>query len=90
MSLLRQFANVGSRDESLFTRASHDDYADAGIILNVMKCRAQFFHSRHVERVQDFGTIDGDVGDSAFFFEKNVFKVHKFRNLRLIHSGLSF
>src|ERR1700722_17443532 len=43
-----------------------------------MKCRPQFFHGGHVERVEHFGPVDGDVSDRVFLFEKYVFEVHKF------------
>ena len=77
--VLRQFADVGAGDESLFARAGEDGNANRGVVLDVDEGGAQFFHGRHVERVEHLGAVDSDVGDGVFLFEENVFEGHKIR-----------
>src|ERR1700733_597958 len=72
-----QFADIGSSNKRLFADASQNDNADAVVALNVMKRPAQFFDRGTVERVENFGTVDLDVSDRVFLFEKNVFVGHE-------------
>src|SRR5579864_5920877 len=85
--VLGQFANVGSGNKRLVTRANHDNHADDGIVLDVVKRRPQFFHGCHVERVQHLGTVDGDVSNGISLFEEYVLEVHKFTLVRIAYLG---
>jgi hypothetical protein len=75
--LLGKLADVSPGDEGFFTRAGKDGDANVGIVLGVCERSAQFFHGGHVERIEDFGPVDGDVSDRVFLFEENIFVVHR-------------
>src|SRR5580658_435293 len=63
-----QFADIGSSNKRLFADASQNDNAEAVVALDVMKRPAQFFDRGTVERVENFGTVDGDVSDRVSLF----------------------
>src|SRR5882724_2691581 len=75
--VLGQFADVRPCDKRLFARAGKNHYADRSVALDVMECRAQFLHGRHVERIEHLRTVDSDVGNCVFLFNQNVFVGHK-------------
>ena len=81
--MLGQLADVRAGDERLLARSGQDDHAYDGIVLDVMKRSAQLLHGGHVERVENFGTVDGDVGNRVFLFEQNVGEGHKFALISL-------
>ena len=75
--MLGQLANVRAGNERLLARPGQDNHAHPGIILNLMKRRAQLFHRGHIQRVKHLRPVHGDVGNGVFLFEENVGEGHR-------------
>jgi hypothetical protein len=71
-----QLIDVGACNKRLLTRAGENCHADFRIVFDLRKHFTQLAHGLHVERVQDLGAVDGDVGDLIFLLDFNVFVGH--------------
>ncbi len=70
--MLRQLANIGTRNERLLTRAGQNDDANCGVVLDRRECVPQVMHGVHVQRIQHLRPVDGDVGNLVLNFKQDV------------------
>src|SRR5579864_4006091 len=81
--VLCQLVDVRACDEGLLAATRKDDNTNLLVIFEVAEDLPQLLHGGHVERVEDFRAVNGDVSDLVFLFEFDVFHAFSTKGPRI-------
>ena len=77
---LGELLNVGTGGKSFFARTGEDSDANGIVGLDGVDGGLQLAQSGGVERVQNFGTVEGEKSDAVANFELNIFQCFFWRH----------